>query len=333
MFRVVHLGPSRSRGGMSTVIRNLHQNPPNGWSSSTINTHEDSFIGMLAKWFRSGRILEQMIREGEVDIAHIHVTHSLSWIRKRSLMRKCEKMGIPTVIHIHSGKFDRFCTGWFGSSVKKELLVENRATIVLEERWKKLLKEWLPDSTFVVYNPSNAIGDRRNHELLTKVKLLLLSRKSEIKGHDFSIGIIEELHRMGINASLTMTGTTSGSSKEFPDLEINCLGWVSDDEKKKLIEESDFLISPSEYEGSSMSVIEAMVSGLPCIVSETSRETVGVPELVVGNDKKAWAEKIIKISDSEKYSDIVERIRINSRVYSIERCRVSLGEIYESLIV
>ena len=203
---------------MSTVIRNLHQNPPNGWSSSTINTHEDSFIGMLAKWFRSGRILEQMIREGEVDIAHIHVTHSLSWIRKRSLMRKCEKMGIPTVIHIHSGKFDRFCTGWFGSSVKKELLVENRATIVLEERWKKLLKEWLPDSTFVVFNPSNAIGDRRNHELLTKVKLLLLSRKSEIKGHDFSIGIIEELHRMGINASLTMTGTTSGSSKEFPDL-------------------------------------------------------------------------------------------------------------------
>ena len=315
------------------MIQNLHQNPPNGWSSSTIDTHDDSFIGMLAKWFSSRRILQQMIREGEVDIAHIHVTHSLSWIRKRSLMRKCEKMGVPTVIHIHSGKFDTFCSGWFGSSVKKELLVENRVTIVLEERWKGLLKEWLPDSTFVVSNPSNPIGDRRDHKLSSKVRLLLLSRKSEIKGHDFSIGIIEELHRMGINASLTMTGTAYGSSKEFPDLEINCLGWVSEDEKKKLIEESDLLISPSEYEGSSMSVIEAMVSGLPCIVSETSRETVGLPELVVGKDKKSWAKTIIQITKSEKYNDIVERIRLNSSIYSIERCRASLGEIYESLMV
>lgn len=273
-----------------------------------------------------------MIKDGEVDIAHIHVTHSLSWIRKRSLMRKCEKMGVPTVIHIHSGKFDTFCSGWFGSSVKKELRVERRATIVLEKRWKALLKEWLPDSTFVVSNPSNAIGNRRDHKLSSKVRLLLLSRKSEIKGHDFSIGIIEELHRMGIDASLTMTGATYGSSEEFPDLEINCLGWVSEDVKKKLIEESDFLISPSEYEGSSMSVIEAMVSGLPCIVSETSRETVGVSELVVGNDKRSWARTIIKISKSEKYNDIVERIRINSSIYSTERCRASLREIYESLM-
>ena len=138
---------------------------------------------------------------------------------------------------------------------------------------------------------------------------------------------------MGINASLTMTGTAYGSSKEFPDLEINCLGWVSEDEKKKLIEESDLLISPSEYEGSSMSVIEAMVSGLPCIVSETSRETVGLPELVVGKDKKSWAKTIIQITKSEKYNDIVERIRLNSSIYSIERCRASLGEIYESLMV
>ena len=317
---------------MSTVIQNLHRNPPNGWSSSIINTHDDSFVGMLANWFSSRRVLQRMIKDGEVDIAHIHVTHSLSWIRKRSLMRKCEKMGVPTVIHIHSGKFDTFCSGWFGSSVKKELRVERRATIVLEKRWKALLKEWLPDSTFVVSNPSNAIGNRRDHKLSSKVRLLLLSRKSEIKGHDFSIGIIEELHRMGIDASLTMTGATYCSSEEFPDLEINCLGWVSEDVKKKLIEESDFLISPSEYEGSSMSVIEAMVSGLPCIVSETSRETVGVSELVVGNDKRSWARTIIKISKSEKYNDIVERIRINSSIYSTERCRASLREIYESLM-
>ena len=333
MRRVVHFGPANSPGGMATVIKTLNRNPPEGWEAGIIPTHGSSLLGTIKSWVFAMRRLKLAISKGEIDIAHIHVTHSISWIRKRSLMKICEKMGVPTVIHIHSGKFDRFCSGWFGSSVKKELRVEKRTTVVLEERWKGLLRKWIPDSSFVVFNPSNAIGDRKNHKLGDKVRLLLLSRKNEIKGHDFSIGIIEELHRMGINASLTMTGTTSGSSKKFPDLEVNCLGWVSEEEKKELVEEADFLISPSEYEGSSMSVIEAMVSGLPCIVSEASRETVGVSELVAGKNTESWAKAIIRCSNSEKYDDLLEKIRLRSSIYSIERCRSSLGEIYESLIV
>ncbi len=333
MRRVVHFGPANSPGGMATVINTLHRNPPDGWDSKVISTHGSSLIGTINSWIGSMKQLRAVVEGGEIDIAHFHVTHSLSWIRKRSLMRKCQKMGVPTVIQIHSGKFDRFCSGWFGSSVKKELLVENRATVVLEERWKDLLKEWIPPSSFVVSNPSNPIGNRENHKLGDEVRLLLLSRKNGIKGHDFAIKIIEELHMMGIRSSLTMTGATSGNSNKFPDLEVNCLGWVTEEEKRGLLEGADFLISPSEYEGSSMSVIEAMVSGLPCIVSEASRETVGVPELIAGDEPKSWAEAIIDCRNSEKYSDILERIRERSSIYSIEKCKSSLGEVYESLIV
>ena len=32
MKRVVHLGPSESKGGMATVMENMVQNVPEGWS-------------------------------------------------------------------------------------------------------------------------------------------------------------------------------------------------------------------------------------------------------------------------------------------------------------
>ena len=333
MRRVVHFGPADSPGGMSTVINTLDRNPPKGWVSRIIVTHGQSPIGTIRSWVRAMKKLREVFDNGEIDIAHFHVTHSISWIRKRSLMKKCQKMGIPSVVHIHSGKFDRFCSGWFGPSVKKELLVDNRATIVLEERWKDLLKEWIPPSTFVVSNPSNAVANRENYRLGDNLELLLLSRKSGVKGHDFSIRILEKLHEMGIKAKLTMTGARFGASQKFPELEVNCLGWVSEERKRRLVASADFLISPSDYEGSSMSVIEAIVSGLPAIVSEASRETIGISELVAGDSPESWAKKIIDCSEPGKYNQIKEMLRERSSTYSIEKCRVALGEIYESLIV
>ena len=62
---------------------------------------------------------------------------------------------------------------------------------------------------------------------------------------------------------------------EISRTEVNCLGWVSEERKRRLVASADFLISPSDYEGSSMSVIEAIVSGLPAIVSEAVERPLG----------------------------------------------------------
>ena len=52
-----------------------------------------------------------------------------------------------------------------------------------------------------------------------------------------------------------------------------------------------------------MSVIESMVSGLPCIVSGTSEETVGLEDLIVREDNsEKWANRILTLSDSTQIS-------------------------------
>ena len=47
---------------------------------------------------------------------------------------------------------------------------------------------------------------------------------------------------------------------------------MSEDKKIDLIKEADFLLMPSEFEGSSMTVIDSIVCGLPCIVSLANRD-------------------------------------------------------------
>ena len=330
MGKVIHVGPSKSKGGMATVIDNLSKNPPNGWISETISTRGDGLLSVIYYWIKAKIELSSRIRSGKADVIHIHVTHSMSWWRKVSMMRTCERNGIPSVVHIHSGKFDEFCAKSAGKSVSRELSKPNRKTVVLEKRWKKSLEKWIPSDSVVINNSSFPIADRKNHQRGDEIKLLLLSRKSSIKGQKFAIEVLKSLHDSGANASLTLTGIAT-NQKIVPE-GVKFVGWVSDDERKSLISQSDFLLSPSKYEGSSMSVIESIVTGLPCIVSKASEETVGITDLVVDDfSPEKWAKRIIQLSKEEEYNKCVEKILKISARYSVETNNKKIAELYGEL--
>ena len=333
MRKVVHLGPLGSQGGMSAVMKNMLENPPHGWETDVIETHGPSPVRKISRWISSKSDLRRMIRSGEVDLAHIHVTHSFSWWRKLGLLRICEKFRLPTVVHIHSGKFEKFCSGIAGSSVKKELSKNNRKILVLEERWKTALRGFIPADAEVLPNFSRQRIDRSEHNLEGGIKLLLLARDSPTKGHNFAISILESLHEAGVDASLTMTGAKDLSSLIYPRLSINCLGWISEEEKVRLMMEADFLISPSDFEGSSMSVIESLLCGLPCIVSKTSSETVGSGIFVVDSpNPKDWASRIIDLHVGDQYGESVRITLENSKRFSVEMNQNKLSDIYGELM-
>ena len=250
-------------------------------------------------------------------------------------MKLCEFYNVPVVLHIHSGKFDRFCKGIFGSSVKKELGKPNRAVIVLEDRWIRKLDEWLPTNTSVVRNHSIPVIGRENFTREGKIKLLLLSRHSSVKGQMFAIEILRFLKSKKVPASLTITGfPKKGRSRALNfDGDLDLLGWVSEKRKRELIASSDFLLSPSKYEGSSMSVIESIVSGLPCIVSEASRETIFNNDLVVSEfSTELWANKILQFSGKGKYEEIVVKLKESSLMYGPEENRTQIKGVYERLL-
>jgi glycosyltransferase involved in cell wall biosynthesis len=318
---------------MSTVINNLVTNPPKGWEANAISTHSNGFYRKITRWLQSRRLLQLEFDSSGIDLVHVHVTHSLSWWRKLDLLRVCEINGIPSIVHIHSGKFDDFCNGIMGPSVKMTLNKEKRGVIVLEERWKNKLTKWLPPKTRVIRNFPRKKVDRSHHILNSKIKMLILSRKSKVKGLDFAIEVLRNLKQMGADAELTITGG-GYMPKNVIGLEenLNITGWVSDDQKDQLIRTSDFLLSPSEFEGASMSVIESIVSGLPCIVSPASSETVMNEGQVVSElSPELWGNKILELHQELPYRDLVAKTLAKASIYRKEENLRMLGEFYNEI--
>ena len=83
MRRVLHLGPLGSNGGMSSVINNMVNMPPNGWLAYSKNTHSGGPYGKFSNWLSARSELKSLIQSSSIDLVHVHVTHSLSWWRKR----------------------------------------------------------------------------------------------------------------------------------------------------------------------------------------------------------------------------------------------------------
>jgi len=334
MKKVIHLGPADSRGGMSMVIHNLALNTPVNYQSEIITTHcEGAILKKINIWINARNILKNKINANEVDIVHIHATHSISWWRKINLMNICKKNSIPVIIHIHSGRFQDFCKGFFGISgflVRRSLATECRV-IVLEDRWKEILKKWMPNDVIVIPNSSERTVSRKNI-LSKKIKILMLSRKSKGKGHDFAIKILRSLESKGINVKLTMTGVDDNYIKKIKSSSIDAKGWVTKEEKMELIKESDFLIMPSEFEGSSMSVIESMINCLPCLVSPASSETVGINELVIPLDRvEEWSDKIISLTNQDEYDKIIKLINLQSEKYSKYNNKQNIKKLYDEI--
>lgn len=319
---------------MSTLIKTLMANDVEGWNSSAIVTHSDGgLIAIIGAWIAARKKLNKLIIREEIDLAHIHVTHSMSWWRKVSLMRICSKNGIPAVIHIHSGKFDEFCRGIAGRSVKRELGGPGRKIVVLEKRWLLKLKKWIPESTEVVRNTSNIrFSHKEKIGFEMPVKFLIMSRKSQVKGHDFAIKVVENLRKRGIESELSITGL-NGSEKYKQRGWVKFLGWVSEERKENVLQESDIMLSPSRFEGSSMSVIESLVNGTLCICSPASAETVGIEELVVDSfDSTKWADRIEEIIEGRGNQELEKKMEIQAEKYNPEFVMKKWGDIYSELL-
>jgi len=310
---VIHVGPISSRGGISKVMRLLINNPSKKYRTMYFDTYINStIIKKILNIFKLRRMLKRDIKNLKPDILHFHITHNFSWWRKLILIKIALRYKIPCIINIHSGKFDIFCKKYnsiAGKILKKLSDNELIQVVVLEKRWVESLSYFANDLV-CIRNPVKIekIHDK-NKKNRENISLLLIARGDKIKGHEFALEVLSQINKNGFEANLEMTGVKSNFNIS-KDLNVKIHEWVVEDEEvKKIIKRSDFVLSPSEYEGSSMSVLEAMASGSIPIVSKVSSETVSVKDLVVENkNPKDWANKIIEIISKSKQQDLRKEI-------------------------
>ena len=117
----------------------------------------------------------------------------------------------------------------------------------------------------------------KNREYAQESTFLLLGRIAHVKRPDLAIeGFAKFLQLDRKSHRLLICGT--GEKRLMNDIQklakdlnishmVDFLGWVDADEKSEILKKSDWLLMTSENENFAMSVAEALVNGMPCVVS------------------------------------------------------------------
>ena len=291
MPTVVHVGPISSPGGIQTVIRTLSSYPPEGWDVETVESHSSgSYLSKLQAYNTAKQRLEELINGSGGDIiVHLHAASDYSFLRKLRLAEHAHRLGGKIVFHIHSGNI----LSWLGKKDRakkmKQRLQDCNATIVcLSDRWKELITPFLGKCVVSSnpIDPIHCIDDTVNRK---PNQLLLLGRNDPIKGHDFAFKIMNELERRGTDHVLHCTGR-----EEAPEGSSNIVahGWVSKEEKIKLLQESSLLLLPSAYEGQPMVALEALACGTPVLASNALHSLPDVISRPYEETIDCWADSI-----------------------------------------
>ena len=134
---------------------------------------------------------------------------------------------------------------------------------------------------------------------------------------------MNELERRGSDMMLHCTGR-----EEAPEGSTNIVahGWVTKEEKVKLLQESSLLLLPSAYEGQPMVALEALACGTPVLASNALHSLPDVIHQPDGETVESWADAIEHIRGTElEVGDTLDQ-------HSVESINERLLSLYQGLI-
>ncbi len=347
-IKVLMVGPDRGvHGGISAVV--------NGFYDAGLDQKVNlKYIGTMKEGSRIKKLLVAgfafarfLISLPWADVVHIHFSSDMSFMRKSYFISAAHCFGKRIVLHQHGGDFTTFYGKELDDNGRlrvKKILEMGDIMLVLTESWKEFFSEIAPSQNIMVFpNGVKTVGTNNDLGKKDYNKLLFLGRICRDKGISELLDAVSEIHKDKRDIKLYIGGIYEDSEyktrieecKEF----VEYVGWVSGEEKEKLLSECGILVLPSYYEGFPVSLIEAMVKksavvacpvgGIPDII-ENGEDGILVPPKDTGALKTAL---INLIDDHSKAKEIGENGRQKViKKYSVEKNIDNLQKIYDDLM-
>lgn len=325
MIRVLHVVGAAIYGGMSTVVLSYYKNIDHSRIHFDIVV-TDRYIGRNAKTLeemgctiypiclKSENIslytsqLTKIIKEGNYNVIHVH-GNDTSWVS----LRIAKRLGVQTrIAHAHTAghlgtnnlrfrirqlicqylnrhysthllscgkKAGEFIFGKTGVKSKKHMVLPNAIDV----------------STFS-FCPDKRQEIRDALQLHDKFIVGMIGRVAPPKNTVYAISLFKAIKDKVANAKLLMIGdgpdiiqTKAEVEKLGLDEDVQFLGQRSD--VYDLYQAMDLYLLPSLYEGFPVAAVEAMTTGLPCLLSDTITDELNfgknVHYLPLGNPD-AW---------------------------------------------
>lgn len=242
-----------------------------------------------------------------------------------------------------------------GDDIYNFLFDKGDLFLPISEKWKRKLVELGCDERKIIvhrmgidvnrfqFSPSRDSSD---------TQVLSVARLVEKKGIEYGIGAVAKVLEKHPNIEYKIAGD-GPLSNELKDLinrlelkhKVKLLGWLQQNEVIELIQKADILLAPSvtgedgDQEGIPVTIMEALVSGLPVLATQHS----GIPELVRDGefgflvperDVDALAERLeYLIEHSEIWAEMGRAgRRFIVEYYNIHKLNDRLVEIYQKLL-
>lgn len=289
-MRVLVVGPSptRSKGGMSTVIDGICRDKKLNEEVS-IDIYESYTDGnkLHVSLYSVFAYFRFIMRKNGYDIYHIHAASYGSTFRKGLYVDAVKRWGKRVIFHIHGAEYIKFYNGLSERKQKrvKEILRKADMVIALSEDWKKKFVEMFDLKNCVVLE--NGIDMEELKPAICDItehinEFAVLGRLGQRKGTFDLIDAVEIAVRVNPNIICYLAGDGEiEKTKEIIEQKnlqdnIKVLGWLSGKEKVKLLSKVSTVVLPSYNEGLPMSILEGMACGKAII----STKVGAIPEVV-----------------------------------------------------
>ena len=287
------------------------------------------------------------------DLVHIKVASRGSFARKVTVGGLCRLRGVPVLVHVHGGGFDRFVEGSPGTVQRLAhwLLESTPQVLSLSERWAERLRPLFPRARIDVL--SNPVEVARFDDLARarfasnhpgEPLALFLGDLVERKGVYDLVAAWAEVVRAVPKARLVLCGSGEidrvraaaeaagvGDRVELP-------GWVGHEEKRRLLGAATLFVLPSYIEGVPISLLEAMASGLPSVVTPVGGVLDAVADgteavVVAPGDRAALAQATIRILTTPAFArGLGEGARRRVEAFDIGAYADRLDRVYRSIL-
>lgn len=286
-MKVLMVGPDRSvHGGISGVVNNYFEaGLDQKIDLCYIGTMEEG--SKLKKLFKAikgyGLFLVKLPR---YEIVHVNVAADASFYRKYFFIVTAHLAGKKLVIHQHGGDFESFY--YKNGNEKRRKMVQKAfgmadEFLVLAPIWKEFFGKIIEKNKITVL-PNAVLLAPLKEKQYGQQKILFLGRLCKDKGIRELFGCISRLKEDFPRLCLYLGGIWEEEElkeeaqryKEY----IKWLGWITGEEKQKLLEECDIFVLPSHFEGQPVSVLEAMSASCGIVATKVG----GIPMMITGDE-------------------------------------------------
>ena len=305
------------------------------------------FVGSLAETL-------SLLLTRRVAAVHAHVSSSASFWRKSMLLLLCRSFGVPSIFHLHSGRFADWVEQGRGGAARRwwirNTLESSDVVIVLTPRWAAWIKEFAPRATVKVLSnpvsvPTTALLPADRASASGPGRVLYLGWIYDFKGcYDLLRSwALFRSHCPGWRLAVGGKGEVDRFLAEAERLgvrdDIDFLGWVAGDAKDRELRRADVFVLPSYSEGMPVSILEAMAYGVAVVTTPVG----GVPDMmepdvhglwVQPGDIQGMCDRLVQLAESPPLrAKLTEAARVHVIQNSgVEAVNELLLEIYSQLI-